>query len=75
MLETIFGGFVLALFLAILAVGYNAHMQSIYADIAHDEAEEIADDMFEEAIENAEIRVNQRLTIIDEMKGGRHGKD
>ena len=75
MLEIIGGSFVLALFIAILAVGYNAHMQSIYADIAHDEAEEIADELFEEAVEHAEIRVNQRLTIIDEMKGDRHGKN
>lgn len=67
MLEIIGGSFVLALVLGILALGYHKFMQSIYSDIAHEEAEEIADELFEEAVEHAEIRVNQRLEIIDEM--------
>ena len=44
-------------------------MRSIYRDISKDEAAEIADEMFEEYCENAEIRVRQQLWIIDEMKG------
>lgn len=67
MLEIIGGSFVLALFFGILALAYHTHMSAIYEDIAEENAEEIADKLFEEACENAEIHVVQRLQIIDEM--------
>ena len=69
MLTEICGAVLLAVFIGILALAYHIHMRSIYRDISKDEAAEIADEMFEEYCENAEIRVKQQLLIIDEMKG------
>lgn len=67
MLDFISGAFVLALFFGIIALAYHTHMSAIYQDIAEENAEKIADRMFDEACEHAEIHVVQRLQIIDEM--------
>lgn len=67
MLDFISGAVVLALFFGILALAYHAHMSSIYHDIAEQNAQEIADEMFDEACRNAKIRVKQQLVIVDEM--------
>lgn len=69
MLTEICGTLLLAVFLGILVTAYHVHMRGIYRDISHEEAADIADEMFEEYCENAEIRVKQQLLIIDEMKG------
>lgn len=58
---------ILVLFLCILCAGYISHMAAIYRDIAHEEAEEYAEKRVDEILEHAEIRVVQRLCIIDEM--------
>ena len=69
MLTEICGTLLLAVFLGILVTAYHIHMRGIYRDISYDEAADMADEMFEEYCENAEIRVKQQLLIIDEMKG------
>ena len=68
MFDFITGSALLLLFFGIIGVGYHKHMKAIYEDIAHEEAEEIADRRFDEACEHAEIRVKQQLVIIDEMR-------
>ena len=52
----------------IIALIYHKHMKAIYKDIAEKEAQEIADRRFRQMIQNARIKVIQRLEIIDEMK-------
>lgn len=67
MFDFITGSALLLLFLCIIGVGYHKFMQSMYRDIAEEDAEEIADRKFYEACKNAEIRVKQQLVIVDEM--------
>lgn len=62
------GSGVLLLFLAILCVGYIAHMAGIMEDIAEEKAEDKADRRFEEMLDTAEVHVVQRLVIVDEMR-------
>lgn len=62
------GAAVLLVFLAIICVGYIAHMAGIMQDIAEEKAESIADRRFEEMLDTAEVKVTQRLVIVDEMK-------
>ena len=69
MLTEICGAVLLAVFIGILVLAYHIHMRSIYRDISHDEATELADEMFDDYCNHAEIRVRQKLLIIDEMKG------
>jgi hypothetical protein len=67
MFEMVCGTAVLLIFFGIIAAAYHKHMSGIYRDIAEEEADEIADKRFEEAIKDARIKVHQRLEIIDEM--------
>lgn len=67
MFEMVCGTVLLAVFIGILVLAYHIHMRSIYRDISEEEADEIADKRFEEAIKDARIKVHQRLEIIDEM--------
>lgn len=67
MFEMVCGAVLLAVFIGILVLAYHIHMRSIYRDIAEEEADEIADKRFKEAIKDARIKVHQRLEIIDEM--------
>lgn len=54
--------------IAILIIAYIAHMASIMQDIADEKAEHIADRRFDEMLETAEVKVLQRLVIVDEMR-------
>lgn len=58
----------LLLFLSILALMYNKHMQEIYKDIAEKEAQEIAEKKFRAMLRTAKVKVVQRLEIVDEMR-------
>lgn len=58
----------LLLALGIMALAYNKHMREIYKDIAEEEAQEIAEKKFRDMIRNAEVKVVQRLEIVDEMR-------
>ena len=68
MFEMVCGTVLLAVFIGILVLAYHIHMRSIYRDIADEEADEIADKRFEEAIKDAQVHVKQRLVIVDEME-------
>ena len=67
MFDFITGSALLLLFFGIIGVGYHKHMKAIYDDIAHEEAQDMADEMFDEAMERAEFHVHSRLEIVDEM--------
>lgn len=67
MFDFITGSALLMLFFGIIGVGYHKHMKAIYDDIAHEEAQGMADEMFDEAMERAEFHVHSRLEIVDEM--------
>lgn len=56
--------------LAIVAIvaGYLEHMAEIFGDIANEKAERMAEKRFAEMLDNAEIRVVQRLYVVDEME-------
>lgn len=54
--------------LAALAVTYHRHMKAIYADIAEEDAERIANQRFEQMKRGMQVRVVQRLQIVDEMQ-------
>ena len=69
MLDYVIGVIVFTIFLAMIAVGYVHHMNEVMKDIANTEAEEIAEQKFNEMKRNMQIRVRQRLEIIDEMGG------
>ena len=53
-----------------LCITYHRHMKAIYADIAAEDAERLAELRFEQMISGMEIHVRQQLRIVDEM-----GKD
>ena len=65
--EKILGLLFLLSMLAALAVTYHRHMQAIWADIAAEDANRMAEQKFREMKRNMKIRVIQRLTIKDEM--------
>lgn len=64
----IIGMIVLLSGLAALAVTYHRHMKAIYADIAEENAERIAEIRFKEMKRGMQVRVVQRLQIVDEMR-------
>ena len=64
----IIGMLVLLSGLAALAVTYHRHMKAIYADIAAEDAERIAEMRFKEMKRGMQVRVVQRLQIVDEMQ-------
>ena len=49
-------------------VTYHRHMRAIYTDIAEEEAERIANIRFERMKAGMQVRVIQRLAIVDEME-------
>ena len=60
--------------LAALVITYHRHMQSIWSDIAAEDAERIAEMRFKEMKRGMQVRVVQRLQIVDEM-GRRNSND
>lgn len=62
----------LVMMLAGIVAAYHFHMREIWADIAAERAEELADEMFTAAVQNAQVRVKQRLVIHDEMERGKN---
>lgn len=64
----IIGMLVLLSGLAALVITYHRHMKSIYADIAAEDAERIAEMRFKEMKRGMQVRVVQRLQIVDEMQ-------
>ena len=65
--EKIFGFLFLLSGLAAVIVTYHRHMKAIWADIAAEDANRIAEQKFREMKRNMQIRVIQRLVIHDEM--------
>ena len=64
-------GFIMLLSsIAALVITYHRHMQAIYADIAAEDAERMANQRFEQMKRGMRVRVVQRLQIVDEMQGG-----
>lgn len=49
-------------------VTYHRHMRAIYADIAAEDADRMANQKFREMKRNMQVRVVQRLVIHDEMR-------
>ena len=64
----IIGMLVLLSGLAALVITYHRHMKAIYADIAAEDAERIAEMRFKEMKRGMQVRVVQRLQIVDEMQ-------
>ena len=71
-LEMALGIGCLVMMLAGIVAAYHFHMREIWADIAAERAEELADEMFTAAVQNAQVRVKQRLVIHDEMERGKN---
>lgn len=65
--ETAIGILFLLSMFAALVVTYHRHMQAIWADIAAEDAERMANQKFHEMTRNMKVRVVQRLVIHDEM--------
>ena len=72
LLEYALGIGCLVMMLAGIVAAYHFHMREIWADIAAERAEELADEMFTAAVQNAQVRVKQRLVIRDEMERGKN---
>lgn len=72
LLEMALGIALLVMMLAGIVAAYHFHMREIWADIAAERAEELADEMFTAAVQNAQVRVKQRLVIHDEMERGKN---
>ena len=51
-----------------VVVTYHRHMKAIYADIAAEDAERMANLRFEQMKNGMQVRVVQRLQIVDEME-------
>lgn len=47
---------------------YHRHMKAIYADIAEEDSERMANIKFEQMKNGMQVRVIQRLAIVDEME-------
>ena len=54
--------------IAAVVVTYHRHMRAIYTDIAEEEAERMANIRFERMKAGMQVRVVQRLQIVDEME-------
>ena len=67
MLDKLLGAAMLLCGLAALVITYHRHMRSIWSDIAAEDAERIAEMRFKEMKRGMQVRVVQRLQIVDEM--------
>lgn len=47
---------------------WGFHMWAILKDIAREDAEEMADEMFNDYVQNCEYRVHTSVRIVDETK-------
>ena len=65
--EYIAGAVTLCLTLGALIIGYHLHMRHIYADIAHEEA----DELFQEYVDSCEYRVHTRVVTTWEADSRR----
>ena len=62
-------GFIMLLSgIAAVVVTYHRHMKAIYSDIAEEDAERMASERFEQMKAGMQVRVVQRLQIVDEME-------
>ena len=55
--------------IAAVCITYHRHMQAIWADIAAEDAERIANRRFEQMVRGMRVHIVQRLHIVDEMGG------
>lgn len=67
MLDKLLGAAMLICGLAALVITYHRHMKAIYADIAAEDAERMANQRFEQMKRGMKIHVRQQLRIVDEM--------
>lgn len=67
MLDKLLGAAMLIFGLVALVITYHRHMKAIYADIAAEDAERLADMRFEQMKNGMKIHVRQQLRIVDEM--------
>lgn len=67
--EYICGVITLCLTVGSLIIGYHLHMRHIYADIAHEEA----DELFHDYVEHCEYRVHNRIVTTVEVDGHHAG--
>ena len=65
-LESIGGILFAVLAVGVLVLMYVKNVDAIYSDMAHEEAERLADERFEQYKRNMKIRVTQTLRIVDE---------
>ena len=65
---TAIGWVFLVLSISALCALWGFHMWAMLKDIAKEDAEEKADEMFRDYIEHCEYRVHMALRIVDEMK-------
>ena len=65
-LESIGGILFAVLAVGVLVLLYIKNVDAIYSDMAHEEAERLADERFEQYKRNMKIRVTQTLRIVDE---------
>lgn len=66
-IETAIGILFLLSGLVAVIVTYHRHMKAIWADIAAEDANRMAEQKFREMKRNMQVRVVQRLVIHDEM--------
>ena len=67
MLSKALGFLVLLSSITAVVITYHRHMKAIYADIATEDADRMANQKFREMKRNMKVRVVQRLVIHDEM--------
>ena len=67
MLSKALGFLVLLSSITAVVITYHRHMKAIYADIAAEDADRMANQKFREMKRNMKVRVVQRLVIHDEM--------
>ena len=67
MLDKLLGAAMLLAGIVAVIATYHKHMKAIYADIAEEDAECMANQMFEQMKRGMKIHVRQQLRIVDEM--------
>lgn len=67
MLSKALGLLVLLSSITAVVITYHRHMKAIYADIAAEDADRMANRKFREMTRNMKVRIVQRLVIHDEM--------
>lgn len=67
MLSKALGLLVLLSSIVAVVITYHRHMKAIYADIAAEDADRMANQKFREMTRNMKVRIVQRLVIHDEM--------